>query len=183
VAEARAVQAGGVAGDVVVMAPLPVAGRPSWMCLCSAQQAADRRELWRVEDRLVVVAVIVTPGVQGQQWGSDALDALRPDQTRLVVPGWRRPDEVAGRLAAMSPVHAIELVGPVDAVAIIDHLDLTVPVASIEGVEATSQCWASLFVEAGSTDRAVTASAPGGARLGDDPILAAVLVAAAEELR
>lgn len=147
-AEAAAVAAGGAPGDVLVVAPQPLPGRPSWMCLCSHDQAAARRAVWRDAERLVVVAVVVGPGELAQQWGRGALDALRADQTRLAVPGWRRPEEVASRLAAMAPVHAIELVDAVDAAAVVEFLELPVPVASIDGQPATHARWAELIVEA-----------------------------------
>ena len=201
VAEALAIAGGGSAGDVLVMSPVPMPGRPSWMCLSSPDQAASRREMWRSSGRLVVVAVVVTPGVQGQEWGRAALDALEPDQTRVAVPGWRRPDEVAGRLAAIAPVHAIDLVGAVDPTAVVDFLDLAVPVATIDGSHATSRRWAEMLLAAGrSADAPEGSSAPAErapaertpaqpdhaqtARPGtvaDDPVLTALLVAAAQE--
>lgn len=210
VAESLAVAAGGAAGDVIVMSPVAMPGRPSWMCLNSPEQAADRREVWRTSARLVVVAVVVTPGAQGQQWGSAALAALEPDQTRVAVPGWRRPDEVAGRLAAMAPVHTIDLVGAVDPSAVIDFLDLDVPVATIDGVPATSRRWAEMLLAAGhaeqparghvdpdvpaadrsgldqheldqpGTDRPVLGR-PRPGTIADDPVLTALVVAAAQE--
>ena len=200
VAESLAVAAGGAAGDVIVMSPVAMPGRPSWMCLSSPEQAAGRREVWRTSDRLVVVAVVVTPGAQGQEWGSAALAALAPDQTRVAVPGWRRPDEVAGRLAAMAPVHAIDLVGAADPSAVIDFLDLAVPVATIDGVPATSRRWAEMLLAAGHPEQPgrgqaeldrpepdqptidqPTIDQPRRGTIADDPVLTALLVAAAQE--
>ncbi len=197
VAESFAVAAGGSAGDVIVMSPVAMPGRPSWMCLNSPEQAAGRREVWRTSTRLVVVAVVVTPGAQGQEWGRAALDSLAPDQTRVAVPGWRRPDEVAGRLAAMAPVHAIDLVGAVDPSAVVDFLDLAVPVATIDGVPATSRRWAEMLLAAGRSSDGSSARRvrrrrspadstpdPTGTRpatVADDPVLTALLVAAAQE--
>ena len=194
VAESLALAAGGAAGDVIVMSPVAMPGRPSWMCLNSPEQAAGRREVWRTSKRLVVVAVVVTPGAQGQEWGSAALAALEPDQTRVAVPGWRRPDEVAGRLAAMAPVHAIDLVGAADPSAVIDFLDLAVPVATIDGVPATSRRWAEMLLAAGHVEQArddadlerpepaqPVADQPRPGTIADDPVLTALLVAAAQE--
>ncbi len=211
VAEALSVAAGGDPGDVIVMSPVAMPGRPSWMCLNSPEQAAARRDVWRDSARLVVVAVVVTPGEQGQQWGRAALAALEPDQTRVAVPGWRRPDEVVGRLAAMSPVHAIDLVGAADPSAVVDFLDLAVPVATIDGEPATPTRWAEVLLAAGHLTEqpgsapadvpvaepvadeplaappvAVpaarpTAGAPRAGTIADDPVLTALLVAAAQE--
>ncbi len=199
VAESLAIAAGGAAGDVIVMSPVAMPGRPSWMCLNSPEQAAGRREVWRTSKRLVVVAVVVTPGAQGQEWGSAALAALEPDQTRVAVPGWRRPDEVAGRLAAMAPVHAIDLVGAADPAAVIDFLDLAVPVATIDGVAATSRRWAEMLLAAGHAEQPrddaelrplgldrsepdqPVSDQPRPGTIADDPVLTALLVAAAQE--
>lgn len=128
-------------GEVLVMSPEPVDGHPSWMCVTSIQDCEKRRARWSGDKRLHIVAVVLNAGTEGMEWACTSLDALAPDQTRLAVPGWRRAEDLTGRLRSLAPITALDLVGPVDPDAVIGFLDLYVPVATIDGEPATVGLW------------------------------------------
>ena len=140
-AELLARRAGLEPGDVLVAAPDAVEGRPAWLTIGTPGDAAARRERWARADRLTVVAVALLPGLDGLQWTREVLEALRAEQVRLAVAGWRRAEEVLPRLQGLGCVHAIDLCAPVDPDATADFLGLPVPVATLAGRPATAQGW------------------------------------------
>ena len=127
--------------DVLVAAPEPVEGRPAWLTITTAADAGARRDRWSARAGLTVVAVALRPGLDGLQWTREVLAALRAEQVRLAVAGWRHVDEVLPRLSGLELVHTIDLCEPVDADAAAGFLGLPVPVATIAGRPATAQAW------------------------------------------
>ena len=127
--------------DVLVAAPEPVEGRPAWLTITSAADAGSRRDRWSKRPGLTVVVVALRPGLDGLRWTREVLDALRAEQVRLSVAGWRHVEEVLPRLSGLECVHAIDLCEPVDAAATAGFLGLPVPVATIAGRPATAQAW------------------------------------------
>jgi len=140
-AELLAERGGVDPADVLVAAPDAVEGRPAWLTITSASDAGSRRDRWSRRDGLTIVAVALRPGLDGLQWAREVLAALRAEQVRLSVAGWRHVDEVLPRLSGLERVHTIDLCEPVDADAAAGFLDLPVPVATIAGRPATAQAW------------------------------------------
>jgi len=142
VAEGLAAAAGGDPADVLVATPDPTDLRPAWLTVTGADDAARRAARWHGSGRLTVVAVVLQPGLDGLAWARDVLGALRADQVRLAVPGWRRPDELAPRLMGLGCVHAIDVCEPVEWPNAAGFLGLPIPVATIAGRPATVEVWA-----------------------------------------
>ncbi|MGB6058818.1 MAG: hypothetical protein WBF71_11175 [Microthrixaceae bacterium] len=135
-------------GEVLVMAPEPVAGHPSWMCVTTIDDCERRRARWSDDKRLHIVAVVLNAGPSGMEWACASLDALTPDQTHLAVPGWRRVEDVVGRLRSLAPITAVDLVGETDPATAVGFLDLDVPVSTIAGADATPEVWSSYLAAA-----------------------------------
>ncbi len=130
-------------GEVTVVSPKPLTGFPSWMSVTSVEDCRRRRTRWASDKRLHIVAVVLNAGPTGMNWARASLDALSPDLTHLAVPGWRRAEEVVGRLRSLAPIAAIDLVGAVDPCTVVGFLDLNVAVATIDGDPVTVERWCS----------------------------------------
>jgi hypothetical protein len=87
--------------------------------------------------------------MDGHRWAAETLTAISPSQVRLAVAGWRPIDRVAQTLAGIGGVDVIDLVSLDGATAPEAFLRLGVPVATIDGQEATATTWAALLVDLG----------------------------------
>lgn len=105
----------------------------------------------RADDRPVVVAVVIEGGIDGCRWAGEVLAALRADQVRLAVGGWRRVDDATDLLSLLSssgPVDVVDLVGVAEAADPDAFLTLDAPVGTLDGEPADLDRWVELIVDA-----------------------------------
>jgi hypothetical protein len=105
----------------------------------------------RSDHRVTVVAVVIDGGLDGCRWAAEVVAALRADQVRLAVGGWRRSGDAAdllGLLSAAGPVAAVDLVGAADAAEPDAFLALDVPIGTVDGQIADLDRWLELVVDA-----------------------------------
>jgi hypothetical protein len=161
--------------EVMVAAPTDPGVTPATIGIVVAESSRRRHQRGQAGPTIVVVSVM--PGMDGHRWAAETLAAIGPAQIRLAVAGWRPIDRVAQTLAGIGGVDVIDLVSLDGATAPEAFLRLGVPVATIDGQEATATMWAALLVDCGRagavTDDVLVAarserSAPGDAPA-DDP--------------
>jgi hypothetical protein len=133
--------------EVLVAAPTDPGVTPATIGIVVAESARRRHQRGQAGPTLVVVSVM--PGMDGHRWAAETLAAISPAQVRLAVAGWRPIDRVAQTLAGIGGVDVIDLVALDGATAPEAFLRLGVPVASIDGQEATATTWAALLVDLG----------------------------------
>jgi hypothetical protein len=133
--------------EVLVAAPTDPGVTPATIGIVVAESARRRHQRGQAGPTLVVVSVM--PGMDGHRWAAETLSAISPTQVRLAVAGWRPIDRVAQTLAGIGGVDVIDLVSLDGATAPEAFLRLGVPVASIDGQDATATTWAALLVDLG----------------------------------
>jgi hypothetical protein len=133
--------------EVMVAAPTDPGVTPATIGIVVAESSRRRHQRGQAGPTIVVVSVM--PGMDGHRWAAETLAAIAPTQIRLAVAGWRPIDRVAQTLAGIGGVDVIDLVSLDGATAPEAFLRLGVPVATIDGQEATATLWAALLVDCG----------------------------------
>jgi hypothetical protein len=157
--------------EVMVAAPTDPGVTPATIGIVVAESSRRRHQRGQAGPTIVVVSVM--PGMDGHRWAAETLAAIAPAQIRLAVAGWRPIDRVAQTLAGIGGVDVIDLVSLDGATAPEAFLRLGVPVASIDGQEASATLWAALLVDCGRaatvTEDLIVARPPQAAPAGAAP--------------
>ena len=120
---------------------------PAWLAIEDLVDLRARAPRWAKRDGVVPVIIDDTIDKPSLDWVGEALDALRPAQTRLMTEAWRLPEQVGRVALRLGGVDAIELAQADDTIDPLALLDLDIPVGSVEGRPASPELLAAVWLD------------------------------------
>ncbi|MGO9875073.1 MAG: hypothetical protein ACLPVY_14860 [Acidimicrobiia bacterium] len=122
-------------------------GIPTWLQMCDAATALERRLSWRRRTRPTIVACSLPTPTRGLRWARGILDNLEPTVTWAIVDaGWKRED-IAHRIEELGGVDVLALDGLDETVSPATALDIGIPVGRLEQELASPLTWTELLLE------------------------------------
>lgn len=122
----------------------------AWLWIPDAGEARHRRSRWSWRERAVVVGVEGSPASSLRAFSMEMLRNLAPTSLRIIVEAAWSLDAMhhwTDELATLGVPMALDVVGVEDAAEPASVLQLGLPVATLDGLPATAQRWASILVE------------------------------------
>ena len=128
----------------------------AWLWIPNGAEAVNRRSRWTYRDRPMVVAVEGTPANSVKPFALDMVRSLAPAQIRVIVEAAWSVDVMAQWIKELTPLKVpviIDVVGVDSAAQPAAVLQLGLPVATVDGMPAQPDWWASLLVERAGEER------------------------------
>ena len=122
-------------------------GVPSWLQMCDAGTARERRLSWRRRTRPTIVACSLPPASQGFRWAREILDNLEPTVTWAIVDASSKREDIAYRVEQLGGVDVLALDGLDDTVSPAASLELGIPVGRLAQEHASPLTWTELLLE------------------------------------
>ena len=122
-------------------------GVPSWLQMCDAATAQERRRSWRRRPRPTIVACSLPSGTRGLRWANEILDNLEPTVTWAIVDAGTKREDVAYRIDQLGGVDVLALDCLDDTVSPAAVLELGIPVGRLEQEHASPLTWTELLLE------------------------------------
>ncbi|GIU90370.1 MAG: hypothetical protein KatS3mg010_1469 [Acidimicrobiia bacterium] len=137
----------GIDPDCVVLAvPQPLTGGiPTWLQVCDAATAEERRRSWRRRAHPTIVACSLPPGRAGLGWAREILDHLEPTCTWAIVDACWKCEDVQHWSDALGGVDVMALTNLEETVSPASVLDLGIPVGRLDDRVATPVAWAEML--------------------------------------
>ena len=120
---------------------------PTWLAIDDLGDLQSRAPRWAKREGVVPVIIDDSIDKPSLDWVGEALDALRPAQTRLIAEAWRLPEQVGRVALRLGGVDAIELAQTDDTIDPLALLDLDIPVGSVEGRPASPELLAAVWLD------------------------------------
>lgn len=120
---------------------------PTWLAIDDLGDLHARAPRWAKREGVVPVIIDDSIDKPSFDWVGEALDALKPAQTRLIAEAWRLPEQVGRVALRLGGVDAIELAQAGDTIDPLALLDLDIPVGSVEGRPASPELLAAVWLD------------------------------------
>ncbi len=122
-------------------------GIPTWLQVCDAATADERRRSWRRRSHPTIVACSIAPGRDQLAWARDMLDHLEPTVTWAIVDAGWKCEDVQYWATALGGIDALALTNLDQTVSPAAVLELGIPVGRLGDVVATPLTWAELLLD------------------------------------
>ncbi|MGE3328016.1 MAG: hypothetical protein AB7N61_21695, partial [Acidimicrobiia bacterium] len=122
----------------------------AWLWIPDAGEARHRRSRWSWRERPVVVGVEGSPASSLRPYSMEMLRNLAPTSLRVIIEAAWSLDAMhhwTNELATLGVPMALDVVGVEDAAEPASVLHLGLPVATLDGLPANAQGWASILIE------------------------------------
>ena len=131
--------------EVVIAAPQTEAnGVPAWMLIPTRDVAVKRRARWSDKDNVTIVALAAPLATSERAWANEIIEALSPDVVCGVVESTHKPEDIASWAIDVGRIDCLAVRGKGATRTPAAILACGIPVALIDGEEATSELWASI---------------------------------------
>jgi hypothetical protein len=132
--------------DVPLASPVPPRKRvPTRLLVRNADAASERAPGWRRRPHPTVIAVVAPVNAPHRAWARHVLGALDPTATWGVVDATVKPGDILAWSEALGGLDALALVGTGQTSTPADVLGTGIPVARIDGQQATCEQWTALL--------------------------------------
>ncbi len=122
-------------------------GVPSWLQITDAPTADERRRSWRRREQVTLVALSVSSVSTGSDWARTMLDHLEPTHVWGIVDAGWKVEDASSWATRLGGFDVLALVNLENTVSPASALVLDIPVARIDGTQASPLRWAEVLTE------------------------------------